>query len=292
MIALDVEEVPGKDVCKLSIFIASDRFKHTRGSVTHSCGGHDLVKKLLRQGGIDYHSLNVSAMSIEKYEHLEHQNQLHRKKPLLESNYTLVCSPRQMVEMFPEVSAVTPSAKKVSKALADITNLNDNEEFEPSTSSSPLAHSASSTTSASSTKADGNRESSAPSAKARDNSAAAAAASSAPSAKAGGNRESTAHSAAAASASQQKRNGSFPTSSAAARAVDTTMNASRDRAKKAKVEHPPVTAYEAWKRRNPSSGKWNKLSRDEKLRWASVAEKDTRQAAMQRDMFAPFKRQM
>ena len=264
MLGVDAKVVSGG--AEISVFISAECHKHMKGFETDSCAGHDLVRDILSRAKIPFHSLTVVTLSPHQHDKLEDQNQIHLKEPWVENAYTFTPTAAQISQQYPELlSTVTPSTKNepVSAAFLDLTNTPSSQIKSSSLSSSPLV-------------------------KAKDKQDASAAST-------GGNRESSAHSAAAAaasSASQKKRNAPFPTSSAAARAVDTTMNASRDRAKKAKVEHPPVTAYEAWKRRNPSSGKWNKLSRDEKLRWASVAEKDTRQAAMQRDMFTSFKRRM
>lgn len=254
-IAVKVEEVPSKDLGKISVFIASDRFKHSQGSSTHSCGGHNAVKALLCKAQIGFYSLVATAMSIEKYNNLEEKNMLHLNKPFLE-NYDLVCSPQQMVTMFPSelgpavsVSAVTPSVKKVSKPLLDVTNLNK-ESFKPS--SSPLVQSASTESAASTEEA-------------------------------------------SAAATSQKRTASssfaFPASSTAAQVVTKAMDVSRDKAKKAKVEHGPITAYEAWKRRNPNNGVWKELSRDSATlqHWQTIANRDTREEAKQRNMFASFK---
>ena len=263
MLGVDAKVVSGG--AEISVCISAECHKHMKGFETDSCAGHDLVRDILSRAKIPFHSLTVVTLSPHQHDKLEDQNQIHLKEPWVENAYSFTRTAAQISQQYPELlSTVTPSTKNepVSAAFLDLTNTPSSQIKSSSFSSSPLA------------KAKYKQDASA--------------------ASTGAYRESHAHSAAAAasSASQKKRNARFPTSSAAARAVDTTMNASRDRAKKAKVEHPPVTAYEAWKRRNPSSGKWNKLSRDEKLRWASVAEKDTRQAAMQRDMFAPFKRQM
>ena len=263
MLGVDAKVVSGG--AEISVFISAECHKHMKGFETDSCAGHDLVRDILSRAKIPFHSLTVVTLSPHQHDKLEDQNQIHLKEPWVENAYSFTRTAAQMSQQYPELlSTVTPSTKNepVSAAFLDLTNTPSSQIKSSSLSSSPLV-------------------------KAKDKQDASAAST-------GGNRESHAHStaAAASSASQKKRNARFPTSSAAARAVDTTMNASRDRTKKAKVEHPPVTAYEAWKRRNPSKGQWKDVSLDEKLRWASVAEKDTRQAAMQRDMFAPFKRQM